>query len=175
MSELYEPDTVARILAFDNEILAGAETFTRELVAAQTGGEARTYSSTYAPYRDRDGTLIGVISISRDITATKHAERALVESERRFRDLFYDAPVGYHELDVDGRITCVNTTELSLLGYSSDEMIGHYGWEFIEEGELARTAFSEKLLRDSAPRAVSSERFGGRTVRSCRCSSTISC
>jgi PAS domain S-box-containing protein len=75
----------------------------------------------------------------------KRADEALIESERRFRDLFYDAPVGYHELDTEGRITGVNTTELLMLGYSSAEMIGHHVWEFIEEAEIARQTFAAKL------------------------------
>jgi two-component system, sensor histidine kinase and response regulator len=77
-------------------------------------------------------------------------EEALRVSERRFRDLFYDAPVGYHELDTEGRITCVNTTELSMLGYSEAEMIGHHVWEFIEEAEIARQAFAEKIVGTKA-------------------------
>ncbi len=76
----------------------------------------------------------------------KRAEEALIESDRRFRDLFYDAPVGYHELDTEGRITCVNSTELSMVGYSPEEMIGHHVWEFIDEGEIANSTFLKKLL-----------------------------
>jgi PAS domain S-box-containing protein len=75
----------------------------------------------------------------------KRAEEALIESDRRFRDLFYDAPVGYHELDTEGRITSVNTTELSMVGYSSEEMVGHHVWEFIEEADVAQVTFREKL------------------------------
>jgi PAS domain S-box-containing protein len=67
----------------------------------------------------------------------------LSESERRFRDLFYDAPVGYHEIDTEGRITCVNRTELAMLGYSSEEMIGHHVWEFIQEADVAQKDFRE--------------------------------
>jgi two-component system sensor histidine kinase/response regulator len=95
------------------------------------------------PY-EKGGVLYsdGVFS---DITKRKRAEEALIESDRRFRDLFYDAPVGYHELDIEGRITCVNTTELLMLGYSSEEMIGHHVWEFIGEAEIARKTFAEKL------------------------------
>ncbi|MCM3871067.1 MAG: PAS domain S-box protein [Pyrinomonadaceae bacterium] len=75
----------------------------------------------------------------------KRAEEASIESDRRFRHLFYDAPVGYHELDAEGRITSVNTTELLMLGYSAEEMIGRHVWEFIEEADVARKTFGEKL------------------------------
>ena len=38
------------------------------------------------------------------------AEEALRESEKRFREIFDDAPVGYHELDNEGRIVRINHT-----------------------------------------------------------------
>ncbi len=95
------------------------------------------------PIQTAEGSFVLASII--DITERKQAEANLIESELRFRGLFYDAPVGYHELDTEGRITCVNTTELLMLGYSSEEMIGHHIWDFIEEAELVRTTFAEKL------------------------------
>ncbi|HEY5073736.1 MAG TPA: PAS domain S-box protein, partial [Pyrinomonadaceae bacterium] len=95
-----------------------------------------------------------VLGFAQDVTDARRAEEALVESDRRFRDLFYDAPVGYHELDIEGRITCVNTTELLMLGYSEAEMIGHHVWEFIEEAEIARATFAEKLVGHKPTRNV---------------------
>jgi len=40
----------------------------------------------------------------RDITERKKAEEIQLESTRRFRQLFDEAPVGYYELDDQGRI-----------------------------------------------------------------------
>ncbi len=73
--ELYEPDTAERILAFDNEILAGGKTTTHELVAATKGGDARESIRRPTDRTEiRNGKLIGVISISRDITDQRRAE-----------------------------------------------------------------------------------------------------
>jgi PAS domain S-box-containing protein len=97
-------------------------------------------------YNQRDVEFLSAVAAQLALAIErKRAEEALIESDRRFRDLFYDAPVGYHELDTEGRITCVNTTELLMLGYSSEEMIGHHVWEFIGESEIARKTFAEKL------------------------------
>jgi PAS domain S-box-containing protein len=72
-------------------------------------------------------------------------EKALRESETRFREMFDDAPIGYHELDAEGRIVRVNRTELALLGYSAGEMLGRQVWEFVEDSELSRRAGLDKL------------------------------
>jgi len=75
--------------------------------------------------------LLGGVGI--DITKQKRAERSLLESEAQFRDLFDDAPVAYHELDTENRLTRVNATELAMLGYTAEEMVGRPVWDFIVE------------------------------------------
>jgi PAS domain S-box-containing protein len=143
--ELIDEDSARRIQEQDDEVIVSGQRRTIEFASSNRAGVERTYQATRGPYRDRHGTIVGTMGVSRDITEQKRAEAALIESDRRFRDLFYEAPVGYHEIDTEGRITCVNTTELSMLGYSSDEMIGHHVWEFIGEAERARTMFAEKI------------------------------
>ncbi|MDD2706488.1 MAG: PAS domain S-box protein [Verrucomicrobiae bacterium] len=44
-------------------------------------------SCTYTPHRDISGTIVGVIGLVRDIGARKKAETAILESEKRFRQL----------------------------------------------------------------------------------------
>ncbi|HEV8132311.1 MAG TPA: PAS domain S-box protein [Acidobacteriota bacterium] len=75
----------------------------------------------------------------------QRAEEALRHSEFRFRDLFDDAPVGYHEIDAEGRIIRVNRTELAMLGYSAEEMLDHYAWEFIQQRDTSREAVAAKI------------------------------
>jgi PAS domain S-box-containing protein len=68
-------------------------------------------------------------------------------TEQRFRDLFEDAPVAYHEIDRNGVVTSVNRRECEILGYSAAEMLGRPVWEFAapEERELSRTNVLRKL------------------------------
>jgi len=74
---------------------------------------------------------------------------------RRFRDLFDNAPVAYHELDMEGRILRVNWSECELLGYERREMIGRSAWDLVvpEDREASREAVRGKLngTRSLAP------------------------
>src|SRR5215471_14261339 len=71
----------------------------------------------------------------------------LRHGEERFRLLFEDAPVPYHEIDTDGRITRVNRAECLMLGYEAPEMVGRPVWEFVvpEEREQCRQGLALRL------------------------------
>ncbi|OHE24222.1 MAG: hypothetical protein A2Z43_02940 [Syntrophobacterales bacterium RBG_19FT_COMBO_59_10] len=80
-----------------------------------------------------------------ELAERKRAEEELRKSETRFQDLFQEAPVGYFEYDTEGCITNVNQTELDMLGYPLEEMIGQPAWKFIVEQETARQQILAKL------------------------------
>jgi PAS domain S-box-containing protein len=71
-------------------------------------------------------------------------ERKLHDELTIFKDIFDDAPIAYHELKADGTLTRINRTELAMLGYTADEMIGHHASEFILE-KGSRDAIARKL------------------------------
>ncbi len=78
-------------------------------------------------------------------------EQELREREARFQELFDEAPIGYHELDTKGHITRVNHTELEMLGYCADEMLGRPVWEFVVEKEKSQQAVAAKLAGKMPP------------------------
>jgi len=56
----------------------------------------------------RDGKIIGMISIARDITDRKRAEEKLSESERKYRELYDFLPIPVYEMDLEANITSAN-------------------------------------------------------------------
>ncbi len=75
----------------------------------------------------------------------------LRENEERFRKLFNEAPVGYHEVDRQGVITNVNRTESEMLGYTAEEMLGQPVWKFTAGPETVKQVFEAKLSGDLPP------------------------
>ena len=99
--------------------------------------------------QDEIGQLIGGFNHLLEMLGKR--EDTLQKSERLFREIFNEAPIGYHEFDSAGRITQVNRTELAILGYTEAEMLGHPVWEFVEDSELSRKSVLNKLTGMSIP------------------------
>jgi PAS domain S-box-containing protein len=72
-------------------------------------------------------------------------EQALRDAEERFRLLYENAPLGYQSLDEDGRIVEVNQAWLETLGYSREEVIGHWFGDFLAPAyqEIFKADFSK--------------------------------
>ena len=84
------------------------------------------------------GSQKGSLVIIRDIT-----ERTI--SREDFIDLFDNAPIGYHEVDTEGRIVRVNRTELNMLGYTAEEQIGLYVWKNAVDEQRSIKSTLDKL------------------------------
>jgi len=67
------------------------------------------------------GNRLCMLSITRDITARKHAEEELRRSESNFRSLVDDAPFGILRATFEGRILQANPAFVRMLGYDSEE------------------------------------------------------
>jgi PAS domain S-box-containing protein len=73
--------------------------------------------------RDECRNIIGVIGTARDITDVKVAEKALRESERRYRTLFEASTDAIFLVAPDGRVLDCNASACEMLGYSKEEML----------------------------------------------------
>ncbi|MEH2024703.1 hybrid sensor histidine kinase/response regulator [Nostoc sp.] len=89
------------------------------------------YEYILTPLRNSKQTIEGVITVSRDITEHKRAEKILRESEARFRRLFESNLIGVAFWTVDGFVIDANDAFLQLAGYTRDEFatLGRINWK----------------------------------------------
>ena len=91
------------------------------------------------------GAVNGVVEYARDITDQVKAEGALRESEQRFRDITEHAAEWIWEVDPEGRYTYSSPLVAELLGYTPEEVLGKFFYDFFlpeEQEELKDAAFA---------------------------------
>ena len=88
----------------------------------------------------------------------KQAEESLRRSREEFKDLFDNAPVGFHEVDTKGRIVRINNTELKMLGYTAEELLEQFVWKISTDEEQSRRAALSKLAGETVPPSEGFER-----------------
>ena len=85
------------------------------------------------------------------IQLNSELEIRVLERTNALDDLYNNAPCGYHTLDAQGRIIEINQTELDLLGYTREEVLGHSAALFFDEKNQAMFARNfPYVLRDGA-------------------------
>ncbi len=104
-------------------------------------GKIITVLNNSKPIFDSSGNVIALQSTLLDITKRKQSEKALKESEKKYRDLFEVAQEGIWVLDASSHTTLVNKSIANMLGYTIEEMIGKHLFDFMNaQGiEIAKT------------------------------------
>ncbi len=114
----------------------GVKTFSIEY-ACHSPTEQRWFLMAVTPmtYGRQTGAVVAHVNITERVLATK----AMIESERRFRDMLGNVELASVMLDVDARITYCNEYLLRLSGWGREEVIGRDWFETFmprEDGDM---------------------------------------
>jgi PAS domain S-box-containing protein len=113
--ELLSSEAFQRIQQIDRQVMETGDSIVYEEEVPKQG-KLRSLLTAKYPWRDADGTILGVVGISRDISDRKHNE-ALRRSEEHYRSLFelidegfciikvlfdeYDRPIDYRFVETN--------------------------------------------------------------------------
>ncbi len=95
------------------------------------------------PLENPDGT-VSKFEIFFDITERKNAEKALKESEEKYRNIIENMLDGFYKADANGNVTLINSSITKILGFSKDEIIGKPVASFYAHSN-ERKLFLEKI------------------------------
>jgi PAS domain S-box-containing protein len=125
LAPYFQPEKYTELL---KTLKADAEARDREEVLHRVDGSTIWVRISKTFNKINGNTLID--GIVEDITPRKLAQKALQESEARFRWLFASNVIGVAFWNLDGKVIEANDAYLQLIGYTREEMlVGTINWE----------------------------------------------
>jgi len=118
-----------------------------ETARVRKDGMPLDISLTISPVKDPAGRIVGASKVARDVTRQKQIERALRESEERFRAIVETTPECVKLVAHDGTLLHMNLSGLNMFGADFPEMvIGKNIYDLIESKDRDRyRAFNERI------------------------------
>ncbi|MEY2536332.1 MAG: two-component system, chemotaxis family, CheB/CheR fusion protein [Verrucomicrobiota bacterium] len=112
----YPPDLSEKLQQEIQHVFETKEIVRDETPFTSPAGQLGYYEYIFQPLLGPDGKVENVVGSTRDVTSRKIAERALAESEERYRTLFDLVPVAVYSIDADGVIQEFNRRAVELWG-----------------------------------------------------------
>ncbi|MFZ4398721.1 MAG: PAS domain S-box protein [Bacteroidales bacterium] len=109
------------------------------------------------PYWASDGSLIGILGVSRDITKRQEAEEELRQSSQKFEAIISASPDGIGMASLDGKIQLMSEKLAQIHGYSieqRDEYLDKTIFDFIDPS-------NHEILSDNIQRLLSGKKNKG--------------
>jgi PAS domain S-box-containing protein len=98
------------------------------------------------PIKDDKGVVVGAINCFHDTSELHRVSADLRDKQDELEDFFENGAVPLHIVSGDGTIQRANQAELNMLGYSSEEYVGHHITDFHADG-AAIAEILERLRR----------------------------
>jgi PAS domain S-box-containing protein len=144
---------IEKVMAFQQNVLDTGQP-ARATFSLGIGDIARQFDIVSQPRRDDDGEVIGVVSVSVDVTARARSEAALRLSEERFRALAAAMPQLVWTAESDGTIVYFNR-RIALYG---GHALADEGWDWsamIHPDDLDKTVATwQAAVRTGIPYAI---------------------
>ena len=154
------------VLTILQEIRRGEKIEHHETVRVAKDGRRFDVSLSVSPVRSASGEIIGAAKIARDVTESKQARQALIDSERMALGIIDTALDAFVQFDDAGTVLDWNRQAEAMFGRSHAEAIGQPFAEFAIPADI-RGGFPQRLAHfaQAAEQSVPAQRYETRSLR----------
>jgi len=122
--------------------------------------DGKVWISRSNPIKDTNGNVAGVVHVAANISDRKKAEKALAESENKYRAIFENSGTAIMIIEDNTIISLANSELERFSGYSKEELEGKISWtEFVVKEDLERMMQQHKLRRTDPNAAMNDYEF----------------
>ncbi len=143
ISILSHPDRPEEMDEILEKIRNGGRVEHYETVRVRKDGRTISISLTVSPILDASGKIVGVSSISRDITERKRADEQLLAASQYARSLIEASLDPLVTISPEGKITDVNEATIKVTGIAREKLIGADFSDYFTEPEKAREGYQQ--------------------------------
>ncbi|MGN7613832.1 response regulator [Magnetococcales bacterium HHB-1] len=121
--DLFPEDVAEFFRNEDKKMLAKGESRRNEEWVNYADGRRGLLDTLKTPFQAPDGTVLGLLGISRDITERKEAEDELAESQERLEMALKGGNLGFWDVDFTTGRTIINDRYKEIFGYPKEEVM----------------------------------------------------
>jgi len=129
----HDDESAQRILSEALPLAASGSAWSGETLFRDKAGQLTPVWQVLVGFHDESGAVVGYSTIARDISSRVASERALRESEEKYRRLVELAQEGIWAIDAESLTSFVNPSMARMLGYEIEEMMGRSLFDFMDE------------------------------------------
>lgn len=146
--DLFPEEIATNFYADEQSIMnTGQPVLNQEEYVVTPAGDIMWVSTTKVPFQNSDGTISGIVGITRDVTKQYQVTRALEASEARFRLIMENSHEGIILTNEQAQILMVNPAACRIFGRNEAEMLGSKRSDLMDETEARFHNFSDEVKK----------------------------
>jgi len=145
--DVSQPADRPTVVALLQRMIASGKAEIHEAASTDPQGRSSCYETRFIPVL-RDGRVVSLVGVTRDVTGERQARQALAASEERFRTLIENSADAICLFDAQGAIQYANPSTRRILDYDPQSLVGVVGWTLIHpDDHPTMVKVMEQLLK----------------------------